>query len=227
MIEVLFFDATETLIYIPKGVGWHYAQAAREMGAMLEPEALNAAFKRVFRAMPVRPVGEGPRADDDRGWWRELVFRVLDLMPAHALDREIYFERVYEAFADPGIWDLYPDTRPALEALAGHYRLGVVSNFDGRLHRLLEGLGLKDFFEQVVVSSETGVDKPDARIFQRALERFGVAAEKAMHVGDSPAHDWEGAAAAGLHVFQLHRPESSLTELVTALRSSRSLRPGD
>ncbi|MGC3988524.1 MAG: hypothetical protein QM796_02330 [Chthoniobacteraceae bacterium] len=74
MIQAIFFDATETLIHIPKGVGWHYAEAAREMGMPLEVTAMNAAFRQVFRTMPVRPVVDGPRADDDRGWWRNWSF---------------------------------------------------------------------------------------------------------------------------------------------------------
>ncbi|MGC3988525.1 MAG: HAD-IA family hydrolase, partial [Chthoniobacteraceae bacterium] len=159
----------------------------------------------------------------------ELVFRVLDLMPAHGLDREVYFERVYEEFADPAIWAVYPDTVPALAALAGSHRLGVISNFDGRLHRILEGLELTKYFEHVIISSEVGVDKPQPRIFQIALERFGVVAEQALHVGDSPVHDWEGAAAVGMHVFRLHRPENSLMELRewgTALPTNRPLHPG-
>ncbi|MGC3988901.1 MAG: HAD hydrolase-like protein [Chthoniobacteraceae bacterium] len=57
------------------------------------------------------------------------------------------------------------------------------------------------------------MDKPQPRIFQIALERFGVVAEQALHVGGSPVHDWEGAAAVGMHVFRLHQLENSLMEL--------------
>lgn len=99
---------------------------------------------------------------------------------------------------------------------AGH-RLGVVSNFDRRLHANLRDLGLHDAFEHIVLSSETGADKPHARIFERACRLFGIAPERALHIGDDPVRDWQGAAAAGLRTFRLQRPANDLLTVLAEL----------
>jgi putative hydrolase of the HAD superfamily len=50
----------------------------------------------------------------------------------------------------------------------------------------------------VVASGELGVAKPDPRIFAHAVERFGLAADEVVYVGDRILVDALGAAAAGL-----------------------------
>jgi putative hydrolase of the HAD superfamily len=72
--------------------------------------------------------------------------------------------------------------------------LAVVSNWDIALHDHVRALGLD---LTVVTSAEAGAAKPDPAVFGLALERLGVPAGRALHVGDSPA-DEEGARAAGM-----------------------------
>ena len=67
------------------------------------------------------------------------------------------------------------EVEPVLGALQKEgFRLAVVSNWDRRLHTLLEDLGLAGRFETIVVSSEVGHAKPDPRIFRAAVKRFGL-----------------------------------------------------
>ena len=144
----------------------------------------------------------------------ERVFdTVLTVDEKQRFDLSAYFEAVYAHFAEPGVWSTYPDVVPVLGKLrdAG-YRLGLISNFDRRLRKILADLQLEAFFEHLIISSEVGVDKPDPRIFRHALARFGVAASAAVHVGDDPHKDW-GAEAAGLRVFRLERPGRTLHDL--------------
>ena len=216
--KVIFFDAAGTLFHLPKGVGYHYALVANRMGLQLEAAALDRAFGAAWKAMPARETTGLPREDDDKGWWRELVDRVFDEVASETqeLDRDAFFEVAYEHFAEAGVWELFPEVCEVLQALHPRYRLGVISNFDGRLRMILELLGISKFFQHVVISSEVGADKPNAFIFERALELSGVTAAEALHVGDDPIRDWEGAAAAGLRVFQLDRPRNSLRDLLAA-----------
>ena len=81
---------------------------------------------------------------------------------------------------------------------------------------ILEQLGISRYFNELVISSEVGADKPDPFIFGRALELAGVAPHEALHVGDDPKHDWEGATSAGLQVFRLDRPRESLRSVAAA-----------
>ena len=219
MIRVLLFDATGTLFHLPRGVGWHYAEVAARLGCRLDVETLNRAFRQAWGEMPQRDALHRARADDDKGWWFTLVQRVLDhgAISAPQLDRALYFETLYAEFTLPGVWELYPEVRAALSALRPHFRLGVISNFDGRLRAILTHLGLEGWFDPIVISSEVGADKPDPWIFQHGLELAGTSAAEALHVGDDPQRDWHGAEAAGLPTFHLDRPHNSLRDLVTLL----------
>ena len=214
MIKAIFFDASETLIHLPKGVAWHYAEVARGRGLEIDERELGLAFRAVWKQMAARPATGQPRPDDDRGWWRELVARVLARCGAEAgTDFEALFAALYERFCQPGVWELYSDVRPVLERLRGGFALGVISNFDGRLRRILYDLDVLPLFETIVISSEAGADKPHPLIFEEALRRLGVQPAEAIHVGDDPVHDWAGAASAGIRCFELKRGENSLADL--------------
>jgi putative hydrolase of the HAD superfamily len=78
------------------------------------------------------------------------------------------------------------------------YRVGVVSNADGRVEALLQGLGLAELVEFVIDSHAVGVAKPDPRIFRMGAERLGLPPEACVYVGDLYAIDVLGARAAGL-----------------------------
>lgn len=221
MLTTVFFDAAGTLIHLPRPVGEHYAEVARRCGGWdASAEAMNGAFRRAWKAMPARlPTPDaGPRPGDDRPWWRELVGRVLaEVPPPRGFDAEAYFAAVYARFAEPGVWALFPDVVETLGFLRDRgLRLAVVSNFDRRLRVVLGHLGLTGHFERVILSSEEGADKPDPRIFQRALGQMGARAAETLHVGDEPAKDG-GAEAAGVRVFHLDRPARGLAALREAM----------
>ena len=100
---------------------------------------------------------------------------------------ESYFEELYAHFAQPGVWAAYPEAPGVLAELrARGFKLGVISNFDGRLRTVLRGLDLASCFASVTISSEVGVDKPDPKIFQHALKALQVSAAQTVHVGDDP-----------------------------------------
>jgi len=218
-LKVIFFDAAGTLFHLPRGVGYHYALVAGRMGLQLDATALDRAFAAVWREMPARPAIGAPRPDDDRGWWRDLVDRVFDRVAREtaALDRDAFFEVAYDHFAEAGVWELFPEVYEVLEQLEPRYELGVISNFDGRLRMVLEQLGVSRFFRHLSISSEVGADKPDPFIFRRALDLSGYEPADALYVGDDPAKDWEGAAAVGMRVLRLRRPENSLRDLLSEL----------
>jgi putative hydrolase of the HAD superfamily len=220
VIRAILFDAAGTLFCLTKTAGDHYAYVGREVGLDLDAQELDRAFHTVWQEMPRRSAIEGPRENDDKGWWRELVRRVFDhVAPSLSeLDRENFFEVAYEHFAEASVWELYPDVPELLEQLRPHFQLAVISNFDGRLRFILQHLGISNYFSYIFISSELGADKPDPEIFRRALQVIHLNANEVLHVGDDPERDWKAAKEAGLLVFQLDRPKNSLRDLLTALR---------
>jgi putative hydrolase of the HAD superfamily len=220
VIRAILFDAAGTLFFLKKTVGEHYGYVGRVVGLDLNAPELDRAFHTAWQEMPRRPAIEGPRQNDDKGWWRELIGRVFDqVAPSLSeLDRDNFFEVAYEHFAEPGVWQLYPEVPEVLERLQPRFQLAVISNFDGRLRFILQHLGISKHFAHVFISSELGADKPDPEIFRRTVKVMNLNPDEVLHVGDDPQRDWKAATAAGLDVFQLKRPKNSLRDLLTTLK---------
>ena len=220
MIKAVFFDAVGTLFRLTKTVGDHYDYVGGEVGLDLDAQNLERAFHTAWKQMPQRAAINGPRENDDKGWWRQLVDRVLEQVAPSLgeLDRDNFFEIAYEHFAEAGVWELYPDVAEVLEKLRPRFRLAVISNFDGRLRFILQHLGISKFFSHIFISSEIGADKPDPEIYRRAARLMNLKPNEILHVGDDPQRDCEAASLAGLSVFQLNRPQNSLLDLVANLK---------
>jgi HAD superfamily hydrolase (TIGR01549 family) len=93
-------------------------------------------------------------------------------------------------------------SREQLSRLRQRYRLGIVSNFYGNLEAVCREVGLFPSIEVAVDSAVLGVEKPDARIFEAALEALAVRPANALFVGDSMPRDMAGARALGMpHVW--------------------------
>ena len=96
------------------------------------------------------------------------------------------------------VFEPLPGARETLEELrARGIELALVSNWDCALAGHVERAGLAHLFTAIVASATVGVEKPDPRIFHAALDRLGVSAARALHIGDE-ANDEQGATAAGL-----------------------------
>jgi len=216
MTEAIFFDAVGTLFHLNTTVGYQYALVGKEVGLTLDARQLDDAFHSAWKKMPHRTVIKGPRENDDKDWWNQLVELVLDqVAPSLSeFDRDNFFEIAYEHFAEAGIWKLYDEVPAVLEELQPRFLLAVISNFDGRLRSILQHLAISKFFTHIFISSEIGADKPDPEIYRRALKLTDLKPDEVLHVGDDPKRDWEAAAAVGLSIFQLDRPKKSLRDLL-------------
>ena len=98
-----------------------------------------------------------------------------------------------------------PDAENVLNKLKNFgLKLAVISN-GGHATRLkiLEGLGFKDFFDEIVSSESAGISKPNAEIFLKTCEKLNVHPNKCLYVGDHPINDYFGAKQAGLNAIFL------------------------
>ncbi|MBV9997787.1 MAG: HAD-IA family hydrolase [Verrucomicrobia bacterium] len=216
--SVVTFDAVGTLIELTRPPGTIYSEVAGEFGQDWDAGRVQQAFRRAWKETPPPADLAGPRPDDDRLWWRRLVVRTLAVAGYSLPEFDTYFERVYRRFEQPGIWRARAGANDTLQVLHGAgLRLGVLSNFDGRLHAVLRTLELAPYFEHVIVSSEVGANKPSPLIFQAALARFGVPAARMLHVGDDPDLDEKGAAALGITTFLVREPEHGLGRIPRTL----------
>jgi len=111
---------------------------------------------------------------------------------------------------------------PVLETLKPEHTLALISNFDHPPHvySLLSTLGLAEFFDAVLVSGDTGVKKPDPRIFALALKRTQLQPHEAVYVGDT-SEDIRGARAAGLCPVLIQRSELNSNQVILDFRSTQ------
>jgi putative hydrolase of the HAD superfamily len=219
VIRAVLFDAVGTLIQLREPVGETYARVAHAHGLAVHSAALTNAFSRALRTMPPMVFagldGDALRAAE-REWWHAVVARVFAAAggPSSGEQFERCFAALFAHFATADAWRATEGAAAVLAAIrARGLRTGMVSNFDYRLSRILDALGLAPLLEVVVLPADAGAAKPDARIFAVALEHLGVSAADALYVGDDAEQDIAGARAAGLQAIDV-ASMTNLSELV-------------
>jgi putative hydrolase of the HAD superfamily len=208
VIEIVFFDAGETLVYPHPSFAELFSQVCMERGrdiparevdrvrSLLAPHLVDLAEETGVANPSFSP-------DESRRFWSHLYRRFLAEMD---IEDDELVAALYARFSQASSYKLYDDALPALRELAeGGYRLGLISNFEGWLEEMLVELQVGHLFDVTVISGIERVEKPDVAIYERALERAGVEGRRAVHVGDSPGLDVEPACAAGMHAVLLDR----------------------
>ena len=141
-------------------------------------------------------------ADDDSQYRRDQVLELSwrDFLASLNLDLSRAPELAaafWAAFCAANA--LNPGARETVDSLAEHYRLGLITNgYSDSQRGRLAAAGWRHRFDPLLISEEVGLAKPDARIFEMALERLELGAEEVLYVGDSLSHDREGCLRAGI-----------------------------
>lgn len=149
----------------------------------------------------LRPLLEmGVSRDEADSLWPVLHTDYLDILGSHLA--------------------LIDGARPLLDLLREKgYRVGVISNgFKGIQYKKLRSSGLDGWFDNVVLSDEIEVNKPDRRLFDYALQKAGTTARESVIIGDNPSTDIRGGALAGWQTIYFNRggrgpqsPDADLT----------------
>lgn len=133
---------------------------------------------------------------------RERLRTVLPLfdvaLPAEDADLDALFDEYLHAYRES--WTIFPDSRDILRDLrTSGYRVGLLTNgTQAQQVEKLQRTGLAEAFDVVCTSERIGVQKPDPRAFRVLAAELGVDPSECLFVGDNPAHDVEGARAAGM-----------------------------
>jgi len=207
-IRAVTFDARGTLLKVRFPVGETYAAVARRHGAVLSPDSVDAAFFEVFPTMPALafpPMPEAQLHEQEQGWWRTLVGRVVE--SAGGIDDfDSFFRELFGIYRGAQAWKPYREAASVLCLLrSSRIKLGLISNFDSRIEEVLVALTLSIWFDVVPFSSRVGVAKPEPQIFHEALGELGVDVGAALHVGDSLRKDYRGARAVGMQSLLVDR----------------------
>ncbi len=104
-------------------------------------------------------------------------------------------------FAARNAVELYPDSLAALQRITARWPLASLTNGNADLQRV----GIHVHFTHHISARDSGMAKPDARIFLAAVARLGVSPADVLHVGDDPLMDMVGARDAGLRTAWINR----------------------
>lgn len=228
-LTTLFLDAGGVLV-VPNFARVSAALAAH--GVAVDAASLAAGDPLARRDLDLGLGGNA--SDQQRGWlYFNLVLQHAGVSLSAATEAALAELQTYHA--DKNLWECVPEGVPAaLEQFrALGLKLVVVSNANGKLRFLMDRLGLSPRVDLMFDSFEEGVEKPDPRLFQIALERSGAVPGETMHVGDLYHVDVEGARGAGLQAalldpldlyaeFDCERVHS-LGELAGRLREMRAV----
>jgi putative hydrolase of the HAD superfamily len=192
-VEAVTFDAGQTLVELDTEM---LAERLAERGTRVAPAALEAAAPEAWRRFDA---GEKGHAG---GAWHGLMRDVL----AGAGVGDVRDALVDWLWSEQPRRNLWRRPVEGMRAVVDDLRragvaVGVVSNSEGRIAELFDEIGWGGSFACVADSGRLGIEKPDPRIFAWALDRLGVPAGRAVHVGDSYAADVAGARAAGMRAI--------------------------
>ena len=201
-VKLLSLDAGNTIIFLDHA---RVARWATSRGQVITAATL------------IRTEGEAKRLGEegemlDLEWpgrdlpgargWGKMVATMLHRADVPLATVASWLPDIWSAHARLNLWSIVPpDLVPALRAArARGIKVAVVSNSEGMLDELFVRLGVRDQIDVLIDSGIVGVEKPDPRIFQLALDAAGVTADETLHLGDSISTDVRGARASGIRV---------------------------
>ncbi|WP_460354399.1 HAD family hydrolase [Mycobacterium sp. ZZG] len=196
-LQAVLFDFSGTLFRLEEDDGWFVEmeldspmtpEGNREIDEHVQAELIRRLTAPTGRSVPMTP-------DALQAWMnRDLAPHLHREAYLHVLREsglaDHHAESLYSRVIDPACWTPYPDTAAVLDGLSRRgIRTAVVSNIAFDIRPAFDALGDQAHVDEFVLSFEVGAVKPDPAIFQTALDRLGVPAERALMVGDSDEAD--------------------------------------
>jgi putative hydrolase of the HAD superfamily len=220
-IEAIFFDVDFTLIHPgPRFQGHGYQASCARHGLVVDSARFEAAVAGAAAVL------DSTDRLYDADLYLRYTRRIIELMGGDAPGIDAAAREIYDAWAEHHHFSLYDDVRETLAALhrAG-LRLGLISNSQRCLSSFQEHFELNGLIAAAISSSEHGYMKPHPTIFRAALDRLQVPPSSAAMVGDSMAHDVQGARRAGMQGILLARGPvpANLDDDIPVIRSLREL----
>ena len=144
------------------------------------------------------------QAGREHEFFRAINARVIEHLGFDSDDPLL--DEIQSQFRSGVAWKLFPDVEDTLRSLRETgFHLGIISNASHALPETLRKSGLARYFDTVTYSFGVGFEKPDVRIFRRAVATANASEERSIHIGDSFEADYVGARRAGLHAILLQR----------------------
>lgn len=204
MIEAVIFDIDGTLVdhslAIEKGIEEFYGEYFSDSDIELDE------FKEIWEEEHDKYVEQF--LDGEATFEEQRVLSVKGVFERAGKDIDEKTAREYFDFyldAYERSWELFSDVLDCLDSL-DVYRLAILSNGDSSQQRQkVSETGIEDHFEEVVISYDIGVAKPEKPVFDEIVDKLGVDHDECVYIGDSYGADFVGADEAGMYACLIDR----------------------
>ena len=131
------------------------------------------------------------------GWEHIHAYLIKMGVFSRAPEYKDYSAFIYKHFEKNAV--AFPETVPMLNELrAKGYKTGLITNgYPYLQYAKVDMLGLRECFDEIMVTGDYGIHKPDRGIFDIMREKLSLSPEEMVYVGDNPINDIEGARGAG------------------------------
>ena len=223
-ITAIFFDVGNTLLF-PNRERVHAPLAAR--GITLDPSHLRSLEGCIKNDFDLLMTEDGSH---DHNFWHMYYSQ---LFADIGLKDDALRDQLVSSIRESANWDqILPGTRERLQQIGNRYRIGIISNADGRIEAVLQRCEISDCFLTITDSGLVGYEKPHPEFFRHALKSLNVSGEESLYVGDIYSVDFLGAKGAGMQAVLMDMPGAyvnkgvprveSLAQLETFLSDARS-----
>jgi len=208
VIKAVFFDMYGTLAGFEPSRFDVQTTACADFGITLTPKGIlkgyASADEFMVKEAAIKPLGHRTQTE------RESFFAKYERLVLRGSGIEISLKTASQ------VWDRlrqipykltpFEDVEPVLTHIKSRGLItGMISNIDQDGENVIDELGISHLIDLAVTSIEAGAAKPDPAIFLTALSKAGVTGEEAVHVGDQPSSDIEGAFRSGINAILIDR----------------------
>lgn len=197
----VFLDVGGTLLYSDPTASDIFHRILTARGHRIDRDAIGRLLRTPESIVTlIRPF----QAGREHEFFRAINARVIEHLGFDSDDPLL--DEIQSQFRSGVAWKLFPEVEVTLRSLREKgFHLGIISNASHALPETLRKSGLARYFDTVTYSFGVGFEKPDVRIFRRAVAAANASEQRSIHVGDSFEADYVGARRAGLHAILLQR----------------------
>ncbi|XP_060566635.1 haloacid dehalogenase-like hydrolase domain-containing protein 3 [Ruditapes philippinarum] len=154
-VRLITFDVTNTIMRVARSVGHNYANVARMYGQDVDAVKLNKSFRTVYKTYnDLYPNFGVHNGLTPFVWWNKVVVDSFKDAGSDGENLDKIAQHLYVMFSTSQGWEILPDAEKTLSNLKGRrLKLGVISNFDDRLEKILTQIALRHYFDFVLASA--------------------------------------------------------------------------
>jgi len=139
---------------------------------------------------------------DDANGTYNVMYRLVPFRKKYDQYLPSDFEEKFKEFYYEYMWKycvIKDESKDVLSKLKDKYKLAILSNGQSKSqHDKIDQLNISEFFDEIVVSGDIGINKPDKKIFDIMAEKLNVKNEECVFVGDVFSSDIIGAIRANM-----------------------------